>query len=141
MPHNAPILIAEDDEDMVFFLERSLRKAGVPNPIKIVHDGAEAIEYLEGNGDQRAPRLAVIDLKMPLKDGFDVLKRVRNNPKLSRMPIIIFSSSNQDRDVNRAYDLGANSYVVKPGDSARIDEFVAKIHDYWVNVNEQPKFG
>jgi two-component system response regulator len=75
---------------------------------------------------------------MPLKDGFDVLKRVRANPKLSRLPVIIFSSSNQERDVNRAYDLGANSYVVKPGDTAQMDEFVRKIHDYWMNLNEGP---
>src|SRR5689334_6348606 len=138
MPHTHPVLIAEDDEDTIFFLERSLRKAGVRNPVKVVHDGVEAIEYLEGNGTQKPPRLVVLDIKMPLKDGFEVLKRVRTNPKLSRMPVIIFSSSNQERDVNRAYDLGANSYVVKPGDSARMDEFVAKIQDYWMNVNEQP---
>jgi two-component system response regulator len=125
----------------VFFLERSLKKAGVKNPVKVVSDGEEAIEYLEkANGTHKTPRLAVLDLKMPLKDGFEVFKRVRANPKLSRMPVIIFSSSNQERDVNRAYDLGANSYVVKPGDTAQMDEFVRKIHDYWVNVNTEPTF-
>lgn len=136
MSHTHPLLIAEDDEDTIFFLERSLRKAGVKNPVKVVHDGLEAIEYLESNGTHETPQLAVVDLKMPLKDGFDVLKRVRAIPRLSRMTVIIFSSSNQERDVNRAYDLGANSYVVKPADATKMDEFVRKIHDYWTNVNE-----
>jgi two-component system response regulator len=138
MPHTHPVLIAEDDEDTVFFLQRSLKKIGIKNPVKVVNDGAEALQYLEQENGQKTPRLAVLDIKMPIKDGFDVLKRVRANPKLSRMPVIIFSSSNHQRDVNQAYDLGANSYVVKPGDAAQMDEFVRKIHDYSVNVNEEP---
>jgi CheY-like chemotaxis protein len=139
MPHSHPVLIAEDDEDTIFLLERGLRKAGVQNPVKIVHDGVEALNYLEGECDQKTPRLAVLDIKMPLRDGFDVLKRVRSNPKLSRMPVIIFSSSNAEADVARAYDLGANSYVVKPGDTSGMDDVVRKIHEYWINVNRTVK--
>jgi two-component system response regulator len=138
MPHTHPILIAEDDEDTVFLLERSLKKAGITNPVKIVHDGVEAIDYLENDPHQKPPRLVVLDIKMPLKDGFDVLKMVRANKKLHRLPVIMFSSSNEERDVDRAYDLGANSYVVKPGDPGQMQEFVDKIHDYWVNINTRP---
>jgi DNA-binding response OmpR family regulator len=135
MPHSHPVLIAEDDEDMVFLLERSLRKAGLNHPVKIVSDGEQAVEYLEDETNHKTPHLAVLDIKMPLKDGFEVLKRVRANPKLSRMPVIIFSSSNAESDVSRAYDLGANSYVVKPGDSTELDKVVARIQDYWLSVN------
>jgi CheY-like chemotaxis protein len=132
------VLIAEDDEDTIFFLERSLRKVGVRNPVRIVHDGVEALNYLEDEVSHNVPRLAVLDIKMPLKDGFAVLEWVRAHPKLKRMPVIIFSSSNQESDVNRAYDMGANSYVVKPGDPARMEEFVLKLHEYWVTINEKP---
>jgi DNA-binding response OmpR family regulator len=135
MPHSHPVLIAEDDEDMIFLLERSLRKIGLRNPIKIVSDGEQAVRYLEDDVTHKSPHLAVLDIKMPLKDGFDVLKRVRANPKLSRMPVIIFSSSSSESDVTRAYDLGANSYVVKPGDSIGLDKVVAMIQEYWLTIN------
>jgi|SRR5688572_8513538 len=136
MPHSHPVLIAEDDEDMVFLLERSLRRIGVKNPVKIVTDGEQAVQYLEDDLTHKSPRLAVLDIKMPLQDGFDVLKRVRANPKLCRMPVIIFSSSNSESDITRAYDLGANSYVVKPGDAAGLDKVVALIQEYWLTVNK-----
>ena len=139
MPFSHPVLIAEDDEDTIFLLERSLRKAGVKNPVKIVQDGAEALGYLENETDHKPPRLAVLDVKMPLKSGFEVLKEVRAHPKLSRLPVIMFSSSNSQEDVARAYDLGANSYVVKPGDTAGFDDVVRKINEYWLTVNEAVK--
>ncbi len=138
MPHTHPVLIAEDDADTVFLLERSLRKLGVKNPIKIVHDGEEALRYLEEEDTHKAPRVALLDAKMPLKDGFAVLKHVRTNPKLSRLPVVMFSNSAEERDINRAYDLGANSYVVKPSDPALLHESLAKIHDYWININARP---
>src|SRR4051812_35126032 len=109
MPHTHPVLIAEDDEDTVFFLERSLRRAGVQDPVKIVHDGEEGLRYLQNEEDHKSPRMAVLDIKMPLRSGVDVLKSIRNDPRLKRLPVIIFSSSNREDDVNRAYDLGANS--------------------------------
>src|SRR5689334_12828071 len=127
MPNTDLVLIAEDDEDVVFFLKRIFAKQRVPNPLKFVHDGQEALDYLES--EPHPPRVAVLDVKMPIKDGFDVLKRVRANPRLSRLPVVMFSNSRHERDVNRAYDLGANSYVVKPGASADMEQFVAKLHD------------
>jgi len=110
MPHTHPVLIAEDDEDVVFFLQRIFRKQGVQNPLKFVPAGQQALDYLET--ETRPPRVALLDIKMPVKDGFDVLKPVRAHPKLSRLPVLMFSNSGEERDVNRAYDLGANSYVV-----------------------------
>jgi CheY-like chemotaxis protein len=139
MPHTYPVLIAEDDPDTVFFLERSLKRVGVKNPIKIVHDGAEALGYLQDEETHKTPRLAVLDIRMPLKSGLDVLKSVRSDPRLCRMPVIIFSSSAAASDVNQAYELGANSYVVKPGDPAEFDMAIQKIHDYWLSINQPPK--
>src|SRR6478672_10096766 len=94
------------------------------------------LDFLENEANQPAPRLAVLDVKMPLKNGFDVLADVRRNLKLRFMPVIMFSSSNHERDVNRAYELGANSYVVKPGNPKRMDVVITKLQEYWVNVNE-----
>ena len=136
MPHTHPVLIAEDDEDVVFFLQRIFRKQGIQNPLKFVPDGQQALDYLET--ETRPPRVALLDIKMPVKDGFDVLKRVRAHPKLSRLPVVMFSNSREERDVNRAYDLGANSYVVKPSGAVEMEDFVGKLHDYWINVNEMP---
>lgn len=138
MPHTHPVLIAEDDADTVFLLERTLRTLGVKNPIKIVDNGDEALRYLEDDQTHKPPRITLLDVKMPLQDGFEVLKRVRANPKLSRLPVVMFSNSGEERDINRAYDLGANSYVVKPGDPAMLKECLIKIHDYWININARP---
>jgi CheY-like chemotaxis protein len=138
MPNSYPVLIADDSEDDLFFLKRALRKAGVKNPITFVINGAEAIDYLENDSTHKTPRVVMLDVKMPLKNGFDVLECVRKNPLLKRLPVIMFSSSAEERDVNRAYDLGANSYVVKPGDTKRWEELVKKIHEYWIDINEKP---
>jgi DNA-binding response OmpR family regulator len=141
MPHTHPVLIAEDDEDTIFMLERSLRRAGVQNPVKIVQNGEEALSYLESSTEEKTPRLAVLDVRMPLKDGFEVLKQVRTHPRLSLMPVIIFSSSTAEKDICRAYELGANSYVVKPGDTEGMDAAVKKMNDYWLHTNRSANPG
>jgi CheY-like chemotaxis protein len=138
MPNSDPVLIAEDNEDDVFLLERSLRKAGIKNPITFVTNGVEAIDYLENDSSHKMPRIVLLDVKMPLKNGFDVLASMRQNPVLKRLPVIMFSTSAEERDVNLAYDLGANSYVVKPREIERLDELVKKIHEYWIDINEKP---
>ena len=139
MPHTHPVLIAEDDEDTRFFLERSLQKAGVRNPVKIVNDGQQALDYLQKDDSHKTPRIVLLDIKMPGVDGFDVLKRVRADPRLSRLPVVMLSNSNDGRDVNRAYDLGANSYVVKPSDPDQLQSVLTRIHNYWMNINEEPR--
>jgi CheY-like chemotaxis protein len=130
------LLIADDDEETLFFLKRSLGRAGVFSEVQVVHDGTEALIYLDKN--KKVPRLLLLDVQMPEKDGFQVLKEVRATPRLRRMPVVVFSSSCAEGDVNRAYELGANSYLVKPGNPVRMDEFVSKIHDYWMTLNEVP---
>jgi CheY-like chemotaxis protein len=138
------ILVAEDNPTDVFILKRAFLKAGIDPHMFFVRDGQEAVDYLEGENDfsdRKAhpfPELMLLDLKMPKLDGFDVLKWVRKQPGLGRLLIIVLTSSNQAKDVNRAYDLGANSYLVKP---SRLDDFievVEKLHGYWMGINEGP---
>ena len=138
------ILVAEDDSTDAFFLARAFGKAGIPTALQFVRDGQEAIDYLVGEGrfanrlTHPGPDLLLMDLKMPRRDGFQVLAWIREQPLLKRLPVIIFSSSSLDSDVNRAYDLGANSYLVKPHSNEDLLAVVEKLKDYWVEANEKP---
>jgi DNA-binding response OmpR family regulator len=132
------ILVAEDDANDAFFLERAFAKAGVDAPRRFVRDGGEAVEYLEGRSGfadrsvHPMPTLLLLDLKMPRLSGFDVLKWLRQTPALHRLSVVVFSSSDDPNDVNLAYDLGANSYAVKPGNSAELLGFVRSLREYWL---------
>src|SRR6476619_3845672 len=113
------ILIAEDDANDVLLLERAFEKAGLRHSLRIVRDGEQAIQYFSGQGvysDRNKfplPFLLLLDLKMPGTDGFDVLRWARGEPDLKRLLIVVLTSSNLQTDVDRAYELGANSYLVK----------------------------
>src|SRR5258706_502401 len=142
MAAKKPILVAEDNPTDIFILKRAFLKAGIDPHISFVRDGQEVLDYLEGEkdfSDRKAhpfPELMLLDLKMPKLDGFDVLRWVRKQPGLNRLLVIVLTSSNQSKDVNRAYDLGANSYLVKP---SRLDDFtdvVERLNDYWLEINE-----
>jgi len=120
------VLIAEDSEDDVFILQTALRRAGITNPTQICRNGKEVIDYLKGEGpysDREKhpfPRVLFIDLKMPVLTGFDVLRWLKGHPDCGVIPTIVLTSSNHARDIEEAYRLGANAYLVKPG---RLDEF------------------
>ena|SRR5437879_4178194 len=115
-----PILLVEDREDDVFLIRRALDEARLINPIQVVCDGEQAIAYLDGEGkfDDRSeypiPELLLLDIKMPRIDGFEVLRWVRQQPHLNSIRIIVLTSSEDIRDVNLAYQLGAHSFLVKP---------------------------
>jgi CheY-like chemotaxis protein len=140
------ILIAEDDENDVFFLERAFKQAQIANPIQRVRDGEDAIAYLQGAGayadrDQfPLPHLMLLDLKMPRKNGFDVITWVRQQPALKRLPIVVLTSSREDPDVNRAYELGANTYLVKPVKFEGLVEMMKTLNLYWLILAEKPNF-
>src|SRR4030088_120865 len=110
MPHQGLVLIAEDREDDVILIKRSLQKAGVPNPIQVVRSGGDAISYLKGEAEfadrneYPLPALLLLDLKMPRTDGFDVLRWIRQQPGLKALRVIVLTSSEDIRDVNRAYE-------------------------------------
>lgn len=134
------ILVADDDANDIFFLQRAFANAHVSVNMTCVRDGDEAIDFLHAAtiGRHALPELFFLDLKMPRVGGFSVLEWVRGQPGLKRLPIIVLTSSDEPEDINRAYDLGANSYLVKPGSNDYLGDIVQCLHDYWMNINHNP---
>jgi CheY-like chemotaxis protein len=137
------ILVAEDDPTDAYFFERAFRRAGIPVTLNFVRDGQEVIDYLQGEGQfadrtsHPLPQLVLLDLKMPRLDGFDVLEWVRHQPGLNGLLIVIFSSSDEPRDINRAYGLGANSYLVKPHSMIELTALVGRFKKYWQEADKE----
>jgi CheY-like chemotaxis protein len=132
------ILVAEDDENDVLLLERTFQRAKVASRFVVVRDGQEAIDYLSGIGrfaDRVTypwPALMLLDLKMPMLDGFDVLTWWREHGTARELPIVVMSSSNQESDVKRAMALGAAAYQVKSGDLQHLLAFVSELQEKWL---------
>lgn len=133
-----PILLVEDTEDDVVFMKRALKKAEINLPLHVAMDGQEAIDYLEGKGAYQDrtqypfPCLVLLDLKLPKRNGLEVLKWIRHDRKLHALPVIILTSSREDTDVQQAYSLGANSYKVKPSDAFELADFATAVRRYWI---------
>lgn len=140
----APVLLVDDNADDVLLMKRAFAATSITAPLTVLTDGSAAIEYLSGTGeysDRSAyplPALMLLDLKMPRRSGFDVLEWLRRQPALKRLPVIVLTSSSQETDVNRAYDLGANSYIVKPSGLKQIAQVAREIEAYWLNLNQRP---
>lgn len=132
MLDDVPILLAEDDENDIFLMRRAFERAGIPNPLRVVKNGQEAIDYLSGTGrygDRRRfplPGLMLLDLKMPWMDGFDVLKWVRGRHQFDRFPVVVLTSSKLQADVDQSRDLGVYDYRVKP---QTLDDLVRLLDD------------
>jgi len=128
--NRSPILLVEDDVNDVFFFQRAVKKAGFDHGVQVARDGQEAVAYLGGEGEfadrkkHRLPCLIVLDLNMPGKNGFEVMEWLRRTPPLDSLPVVILTSSQAERDRQRACDLGAKAYYVKPSDPARLVELV-----------------
>jgi CheY-like chemotaxis protein len=142
------MLVAEDDPNDIFLLQRALTKSGLPIKARFFRDGDEALDYLRGAppySDPKAhplPRVLLLDIKMPRKNGFDVLEEVRSTPGLQRLVAVMFSSSAQERDIDHAYDLGANAYVVKPANNSELAAVLRRIHEFWFLTNQaSPSLG
>ena len=140
------ILLAEDDPNDVLLIQRALQRSNIVNPLQVVRDGADAVAYLNGDlqyGDRERyplPVLLLMDLKMPRKSGLEVLEWLRQQTGgLRRLPVVVLTSSNQSLDINRAYDLGANSYLVKPAGFDSLLELVKNLEMYWLILNEKPE--
>lgn len=135
------ILLVEDEEDDVFFMRRALADAGISNPLHVATDGQEAIDYLTGErefGDRERyplPGMVFLDLKLPGKSGHDVLEAIRENPATSTLLVIVFTSSAEPRDIRRAYQLGARSFLVKPSLPTRYKEVLTAVKFYWFEFN------
>jgi CheY-like chemotaxis protein len=138
------ILVAEDSEDDVFFLKRALARTGVEAEVRVVRDGEEALAYLRGQrqySDRHQfpfPHLALLDVKMPRKTGLEVLAEVRDDPRLKRLPVIFLSSSDLPKDIDRAFDLHANSYLLKRGNPDLLVSLMQKVEEYWLYLNQCP---
>jgi CheY-like chemotaxis protein len=130
-----PVLYAEDEDNDAFLMQRAFAKAQVSNPLQVVNDGAAAIRYLSGTGEFSdrarfpAPCLVLLDLNLPRQSGLEVLQWARTQPSLQGLPIVILTSSNQNRDIGSAYTFGANGYLVKPPSSERLIELVNGLRD------------
>lgn len=136
------VLLVEDNPDDALLMQRAFRMAGFENGIQIVTDGQKAIDYLSGEGIYRdreqypLPRLMLLDLKMPCKSGLEVLSWVREQADLKRLVVVVLTSSNQSIDIYWAYELGANSYLVKPVSFQNLLEMVTTLKLYWLKLNQ-----
>ena len=138
------ILLAEDEPSDADLCMRALKRKNVANHIVWVKDGAEALDFLfargayAGRSGTDRPRLLLLDIKMPRVDGFEVLRQVRADARLATMPVVIMTSSNEERDIAEGYHLGVNSYVPKPVDFASFRQAVEDVGMYWVVLNKAP---
>jgi CheY-like chemotaxis protein len=135
------ILYAEDEENDVFFLKRAFRQAQIEHPIFAVSDGQKAMDYCSGVGEfadrtkHPLPRLLLLDLNMPRKSGFEVLKWIRSDSQISNLPVIVLTSSLQEADIDRAYTNGANAYVVKPTSTDDMVAMASGINEFWFKLS------
>ena len=145
MSDEAVILLAEDRDDDITIIKKAFAKASVLNPLHVVKNGEEAIAYLEGEGkyanraEYPLPELMLLDLKMPRIDGFEVLKWVRQQPGLATLRVVVLTSSDAIRDVNVAYSLGANSFMVKPMDFEDVTHMSKFLISYWLKMSKTPE--
>ena len=130
------ILLAEDNAEDAEMTLRALKRNNLANRVHWAKDGAEALDYLFGTS--QPPKLVLLDIKMPKVDGIEVLRRLKENPATRGIPVVVMTSSNEERDVVDSYRLGVNSYIVKPVQFEAFMETVAKIGLYWVLTNRVP---
>ena len=139
MPSPVTVLLVEDNKDDEALTMLALRKETVAD-VQVARDGHEAIDYLIDHS-REAPRLVLLDLKLPKIDGLEVLRRIREDERTCLTPVVILTSSNMTRDVAESYRLGANSYVRKPVDFDQFSEVIHQLGMYWLVVNEPPPDG
>ncbi len=138
------ILLVEDNNDDVELTLHALRKENLANHIHVARDGEEALEFLFCNGPyagrsfDKPPRLVLLDLKLPKVDGMEVLRRLKADPRTSTIPVVILTSSKEERDLVKGYGLGANSYIQKPVDFEQFRETVKTAGLYWLVINQAP---
>ena len=138
------ILLVEDDPNDVELIQMSLDSYNFVNKIDVVSDGEQAIHYLFGRDGQPPthplPKLVLLDLKLPKIDGIQVLERIRNSPRTRNLVVVVMTSSAENRDLKACYELGVNSYIVKPLDFQQFVEMAQHVGFYWMMINQMPSF-
>lgn len=138
------ILLVEDDPDDVKLTLKALEKSRITNKVEVAWDGVEALDYLFGRGKFEGrdlsimPQLILLDLKMPKMDGIEVLRRMRSDDRTKLLPVVVLTTSTEDRDRIESYKLGANSYIRKPVDFYQFAEAIQQLGLYWLVLNEAP---
>lgn len=138
------ILLVEDNPSDIGLTRRAMEKSGISNPLVVAEDGQEALDYIFCAGEHSAreiadtPLLVLLDLKLPRVDGLEVLRRIRADPRTRRIPVVILTSSSEERDVAAGYDNGTNSYIRKPVDFQQFAEVIRQLGMYWLVVNQPP---
>lgn len=140
---NSSILIADDDADDRYLIQTAFKEKGFDAQINFVENGVEVLNFLGSikNGDQTVksyPRFILLDLNMPKKDGREVLKEMKENPEFKRIPVIIFTTTKNENEIRRCYELGANTYIVKPVSFDALLRVVEDIRSYWMNTASIP---
>ncbi len=144
MPTNT-ILLAEDEPNDVFLIKRAFQKAGFKSSVQVAEDGDVVVAYLSGQGqfsnreEYPLPVLMLLDLKLPRRSGLEVLMWLKQQPNLKRLPVIVLTSSSETSDINEAYDLGANSFLVKPVSFQTLVDMIKAIDLYWITLNKKPR--
>jgi two-component system, response regulator len=137
MRHHS-ILLVEDNADDEMLTLRALEQHKLANVVDVVHDGAEALDFLHGNPDRRLPELVLLDLKLPKVDGLEVLRRIRAEERTRLLPVVVLTASAEESDLMQSYHGGANSYVRKPVDFEEFSDAVRQLGLYWLVINEPP---
>ena len=140
------VLLVEDNDDDVQLTRRALVQNRIGNELTVVHDGVAALEHLRrlASGAPSGPPLpavVLLDLKLPRMDGLETLKQLRSDPRLRRLPVVILTSSKEEQDIVKSYDLGANSYIRKPVDFEQFSAAIRQLGLYWLVLNEPPPAG
>jgi two-component system, response regulator len=127
------ILLVEDNPDDEKLTLRAMRQSDIPNIVIVARDGAEALDYI--TGAKRLPSLILLDLKLPKMSGLEVIEKLRENSRTRALPIVVLSSSDEERDIQESYNLGANSYIRKPVDFDEFIDSVRQLGQYWLTIN------
>ena len=142
--HEVEVLLVEDNPDDVELTLRALKKNKIANRIEVVTDGAKALEYIFGppqagsEGGRPKPKVILLDLKLPKVDGLEVLRRLKSDEQTKAIPVVVLTSSKEERDLVETYRLGANSYIAKPVDFERFVHAVSEVGLYWLLLNQLP---
>ena len=142
--NNSSILLVEDNPSDIELTKRAFKKQNIKNELIVVEDGQEALDYLFGQGKYTGrdtsdqPVLVLLDLKLPIIDGLEVLRRIKTDERTRRLCVVILTSSKEDKDLTMGYQLGVNSYIVKPVDFIQFSEVVKNLGLYWLVMNQPP---